>query len=292
MAFTSALSRFLSGHATHEAAGEEFFDELTDALIEGDVLASVAAAMTDELAKECRGKSESEVRSALAKMIGESVSGVELRVEEGKTNIWMLLGVNGVGKTTACAKIANMFRARGYEGAGRTIILAAADTFRAAAIEQLEMHGERIGLRVVRHQMNSDPSAVVYDAANAAAAAGGGLVIADTAGRLHNKEGLVRELQKINKTCLSRSSEGCCKKLLVLDATTGQNAVRQAEVFHEAIGVDAIVLTKCDALSKGGCIITIGQRLHIPVAFVCYGEDYSAIKLFNKEEFVREAAGI
>lgn len=267
-------------------ADEEFFEELTDALIEGDVSPAAAMKMTEAL--QHKGGSRDEVRANLIAMLDECVNGVELVPEAGKINIWMFLGVNGVGKTTTCAKVASVFNARGY----KPIVLAAADTFRAAAIEQLAMHGKNIGLRVVHHQMGSDPSAIVFDAAEAVKAGGaGGLVIADTAGRLHNKEGLVRELQKINKTCVSKSDDGCCKKLLVLDATTGQNAVRQAEVFNEAVGIDAIVLAKSDATSKGGAVITIGHELHIPVAFIGYGEKYNDIKVFNKEEFIHAFIG-
>lgn len=308
MAFGAVLKRLFKGHSAQ--ADEEFFDGLTDALIEGEVAASVAVSITDTLMKECKGQSEEEVKAALSRLICSYVSEAELLPKAGKTNIWMVLGVNGVGKTTTCAKIANMFTARGYNGEGKGVILAAADTFRAAAIEQLQMHGERIGVRVIHHQMGSDPSAVVFDAAQAAQAGGGALVIADTAGRLHNKEGLVRELQKINKICHAKSDEGCCKKLLVIDATTGQNAVRQAEVFHEAVGVDAIILAKSDFFGNkgngnrysganetadshtgGGAIITIGCKLHIPVAFVGYGEKYSDIKVFNKESFVQSFVG-
>lgn len=303
MAFDAVLRRLFKGHG--DKAEGEFFDDLTDALIEGEVAASVAVLITDTLKKECKGQSEEAVRSALASLIESYVSAAELLPVAGKTNIWMLLGVNGVGKTTTAAKIASMFKARGFSGEGKNVILAAADTFRAAAIEQLQMHGDRLGVRVVHHQMGSDPSAVVFDAAEAASSGGGGLVIADTAGRLHNKEGLVRELQKINKTCRAKSDEGCCKKLLVLDAATGQNAVRQAEVFNEAVGVDAIVIAKCDffggegnrsvgegsAKTGGGAIITIGRNLHIPVAFAGYGENYSDIKVFNKESFVRGFVG-
>lgn len=282
MAFASRLRALFS----HNEADEEFFEELTDTLIEGDISSSIAVKMTDMLSR--KNADRGSIKDELLKMIGESVRGVELTPSAGKINVWMVLGVNGVGKTTTCAKIASMFRARGIS----PIVLAAADTFRAAAIEQLIMHGEALSLRVVHHQMGSDPSAVVYDACEAVkAGGGGGLVIVDTAGRLHNKEGLVRELQKINKTCIAKSGNGECKKLLVLDATTGQNAVRQAEVFNEAVGVDAIVLAKSDATSKGGALVTIGRTLNIPVAFTGYGEKYSDIKVFNKDSFVRAFIG-
>ena len=164
----------------------------------------------------------------------------------------MLLGVNGAGKTTTAAKLSKYFKDNGHN-----VILAAADTFRAAAIEQLTFHAEKVGIRIVAHKTGADPSAVVFDAASAACANGGALVFADTAGRLHNKENLVRELQKIDRIASQKASEGAYKKILVLDATTGQNALRQAEVFHEAVGVDAVVLTKYDSTAKGGIVISL-----------------------------------
>ena len=154
------------------------------------------------------------------------------------------------------------------------------------------MHGEKVGVRVVSHQHGSDPSAVVFDAAEAVKAKGSGLVLADTAGRLHNKENLVRELQKIDKICASKADEGCYKKIIVIDATTGQNALRQAEVFNEAVGVDAIIMTKYDSTAKGGVAISIGKELHIPIAFVCTGEKYKDIDVFKPEEYIDEFLGL
>ena len=169
--------------------------------------------------------------------------------------------------------------------------MAAADTFRAAAVDQLSMHGEKLKIRVVKHQMGSDPSAVVFDAADACKANNGGLVIADTAGRLHNKENLVNELKKIDRICASKADEGCYKKILVIDATTGQNAVRQAEVFNDAVGIDAVVLTKYDSTAKGGALVSIGKDLNIPVLFVCTGEKYENIESFDPKKYVDEFVG-
>ncbi|MBQ3798730.1 MAG: signal recognition particle-docking protein FtsY, partial [Treponema sp.] len=210
-----------------------------------------------------------------------SVKAVSLDPEEGKVNIYMLLGVNGVGKTTSAAKLARLYSDRGIK-----VIMSASDTFRAAAVDQISMHGERLGIRVVKHQMGSDPGAVVFDAADACRAQGGGLVLADTAGRLQNKENLVNELKKIDKIARAKADEGCYKKILVIDATTGQNAVRQAEVFNEAVGLDAIVLAKYDSTAKGGCLVTIGRELGIPVAYLCTGEKYPDIEMFNAEKYV------
>ena len=198
----------------------------------------------------------------------------------------MMLGVNGVGKTTTAAKVARL-----YKESGENVIMAASDTFRAAAEEQLEMHGERLGIRVISHQHGSDPSAVVFDAAESCRANGGGLIIADTAGRLHNKENLVRELQKIDRIAAQKADEGCFKKILVIDGTTGQNALRQAEVFSESVGVDAIVITKYDSTARGGCAFTIGKQLGIPVLFVCTGEKYENIQKFEPEKYIEEFLG-
>ena len=147
-------------------------------------------------------------------------------------------------------------------------------------------------MRVVSHQHGADPAAVVFDAASAVQAHGGGLVIADTAGRLHNKENLVRELQKIDRICREKSDDGCYKKLLVVDATTGQNALRQAEAFNEAVGIDALILTKYDSTAKGGIALSIGKELEIPAAFVCTGEKYADIAPFNAEKYVSEFLGL
>jgi len=171
------------------------------------------------------------------------------------------------------------------------VILAAADTFRAAAIEQLKFHGDRTGIRVVAHQNGSDPGAVIFDAADSVRAQGGGLVIADTAGRLHNKDNLVRELQKIDRIAQSKADPDCYRKILVLDATTGQNGMRQAEVFHEAVGVDAIILTKYDSTARGGIAISVGKELGLPVAFIGTGEKYEDFMLFNNDIYLAEFTG-
>ena len=268
----------------------EFFEDLIDALIEGDVGAKNAMQIVDELESKCKeGKisSPEQITEELRNMLLEFIKEASLEPEEGKVNVYMLLGVNGVGKTTSVAKLAKLYSEKGFK-----IVMAASDTFRAAAVDQLSMHGERLGIRVVKHQMGSDPSAVVFDAADACRSAGGGLVLADTAGRLHNKENLVNELKKIDRVASSKADEGCYKKILVIDSTTGQNAVRQAEVFNEAVGVDAVILTKYDSTAKGGEVVTIGKELGIPAAYVCTGEKYDDIHVFNGKEYVEEFLGI
>ena len=268
---------------------EEFFDDLTDALVEGDMGAKMAYEITGELEKICREKKisdEAAIKEELKNLLSSYAKKTEFSPEKGKVNIYMMLGVNGVGKTTTAAKVAKLYKEK-----GENVLLAASDTFRAAAEEQLEMHGERLGIRVISHQHGSDPSAVVFDAADSARAQGGALIIADTAGRLHNKENLVRELQKIDRIAAKKADSACYKKILVIDGTTGQNALRQAEVFSESVGVDAIVVTKYDSTARGGCVFSIGKELGIPVLFVCTGEKYENIEPFNPEKYIDEFIG-
>ena len=266
---------------------DDFFDELTDMLVEGDIGAKTAFEIVDELQEVCNKekiREQEDIIKKLHDLLLADVKAISLKPEEGRQNVWMMLGVNGVGKTTSAAKLAKYFKGNGVDN----IVLASADTFRAAAIEQLALHGERLGLRVVSHQHGSDPSAVVFDAADALRAAGPGLVIADTAGRLHNKENLVRELQKIDRTCSLKADQGCYKKILVIDATTGQNALRQAEVFNEAVKIDAIIMTKYDSTAKGGVAVSIGRELGLPVAFICTGEGYDNIAPFDAESYIND----
>jgi fused signal recognition particle receptor len=199
----------------------------------------------------------------------------------------LLLGVNGVGKTTTAAKLCARF-------ADRAPVLAAADTFRAGAIEQLKIHGERLGARVVAHKSAGDPAAVVYDALAAAAASGSRLVIADTAGRMHTKKSLIEELKKIDRVVQNAdndSGKAQYLKYLVLDATTGRNAVAQAEVFNEAVHLDGVILSKCDSTAKGGIVFSLAQQFALPVAFVCFGEGYDAIAEFDADAFIDKFLG-
>lgn len=281
----------IKGFFSSKSIDESFFEELIDILVEGDIGAKFAYEISEQLEQICKEKHlkdealiKDELKSLLLSFVKFDAPVIE--PQSGKVNVFMMLGVNGVGKTTSAAKLANY-----YKNKGETVILAAADTFRAAAEEQLEMHGSRLGIRVIAHQHGGDPSAVVFDAADAARASGGAIVLADTAGRLHNKENLVRELQKIDRIASQKADSGCYKKLLVIDATTGQNALRQAEVFSEAVGVDAVVLTKYDSTARGGIAFSIGKELHIPVAFVCTGEKYENIQVFDAESYTSEFLG-
>lgn len=273
---------------SHRELDDDFFDDLSDGLIEGDLGAKTAMELVDSLRKRCAREGVSDrdsivalLRQALSPWVGE----YSFAPETGKVSIALMLGVNGVGKTTTAAKMALWYKDR------IPVVLAAADTFRAAAIEQLQTHGERLSARVVSHKHGADPSSVVFDAAEAVRAGGGGLVIADTAGRLHNKENLIRELQKIDRIAASRADEGCYRKFLVLDATTGQNGLRQAEAFHEAVGIDAIVLTKYDSTARGGIAVSAGKELGLPVAFVGTGEGYGDFAPFDKALYLDEFLG-
>lgn len=285
--FAESLKRLFG---MHSGIDEDFFEELSDSLIEGDLGARAAFEIVGELEKKCRsaGLADPEsIRNELTRLLSPFAREIALVPEAGKVSIYMVLGVNGVGKTTSVAKMGVWYRDHGAS----PIVLAASDTFRAAAIEQLKYHGERTGIRVVAHQHGSDPGAVVFDAADSIRSLGGGLVIADTAGRLHNKENLVRELQKIDRIASTKADPDCYKKILVLDATTGQNGMRQAEVFHEAVGIDAIILTKYDSTARGGIALSCGKDLGLPVAFVGTGEKYADFMPFKSDAYLSEFIG-
>ncbi len=290
MAKISFAQKIKNLFSSHSKADDEFFEDLLDALIEGDIGAKTAMELVDTLQKKCAEEKisgEQEILLEMKKLLLPLVKEIKPETQKDKVCVWMILGVNGVGKTTTAAKLALI-----KKNQGENVVLSASDTFRAAAIEQLTMHAERTGIRIVSHQSGSDPAAVVFDACESVRAHGGGLVIADTAGRLHNKENLVHELEKIDRICKQKSDEGFYKKLLVIDATTGQNALRQAEVFNEAVGVDAVVLTKYDSSAKGGVVISIGKELSIPCAYVCTGESYEDIEEFNAEKYLDSFLGL
>lgn len=270
---------------------EAFFDELEDTLIEGDL----GARLTDEIVTELREIAKKEKiteASVLQKRMKEILSGYinaySEKPQKGNLNVYMILGVNGVGKTTTIAKMAKRYTSEGYK-----VLLAAGDTFRAAAVDQLDIHAERLGMRIVKQQMGSDPGAVIYDAISSAEAHGDDLILADTAGRMHNKENLMKELQKMDKVIRARGvDENCYKKFLAIDATTGQNGVSQTLLFNQAVKLDGIILTKYDSAAKGGALIQIGRTLGLPILFVCVGEHYEDIKPFDKEEFLNSLMGL
>jgi fused signal recognition particle receptor len=285
--------------------GEAFFEDLADLLVEGDFGAAEAWRTIEELRDRCKKQKITEsgkLREVLAALLSEQLSacggnaaadagGGEFPPFPGIPRIILLLGVNGVGKTTTAAKLAALFRER----LGRRPILAAADTFRAAAIDQLKIHGERLGIRVVAHQHGGDPAAVVYDAIEAVRAGGGDLIIADTAGRMHTKNALVEELKKIDRVVEAKAGDttaGGYLKWLVLDATTGRNALAQAETFHEAVKLDGVILAKYDSTARGGVVFSLAGTLSLPVIYICDGEKYENIRPFDALSFAREFTGL
>ena len=276
---------------TSRKIDEAFFEELEDTLIEGDL----GARLTDEVietlrkaAKEERAKSVEDLQRIMKDILSCYVNPFEFEPKKGELTVFLILGVNGVGKTTSIAKIAQYYKDRGYK-----VMLAAADTFRAAAVDQLDIHAERLGIRIVKQKTGSDPGAVVYDAITSAQSQGEEIILVDTAGRMHNKENLLRELQKINKIIANRGiKEENYKKFIVIDSTTGQNGLSQTLLFNEAVKVDGVILSKYDSLSKGGALVQIGQQLSLPVAFVGTGESYKDIHKFDKDEFLDSLVGI
>lgn len=266
---------------------EAFFEELEETLIISDVGAATAAEVCDRLRKRVKSKGlkeaetiRQELKDILIEILGDDV-GLELKSEPGKPAVVLVIGVNGVGKTTTIGKLSAQLKSQGKE-----VLVAAADTFRAAAIDQLAVWTERAGVDIVRHKEGSDPAAVVFDAINAAKSRNMDVLICDTAGRLHNKKNLMEELAKISRI-INQQGEGCMLEvLLVLDATTGQNAVNQARVFQEVVGLTGIVLTKLDGTAKGGIILSIASELKLPVKMVGVGEKIDDLQPFYGKDFV------
>jgi fused signal recognition particle receptor len=265
--------------------GAEFFEELEELLIEADIGPTLAAQIVAELQQQAgRGDLRDRDRTLelMKRLLRETLCSGQPPLVRGELNLFLVLGVNGVGKTTTIAKLASYYRDQVGE-----IVLSAADTFRAAAIDQLLRWGERLGMQVIRQAPGADPGAVIFDTMTSARARGAELVLVDTAGRLHNKAHLVKELGKVDKIIRGRIGSGNYQKLLVIDATTGQNALRQAEVFHQAIGVDAIVLAKYDSTAKGGVAVAISRQLGIPFAFLGQGEKLEDIRPFEADRYLR-----
>ena len=264
---------------------EDFWEELEEVLIEADVGVNTSLEMVDRLRNKARKRKIAETSEIMA-LIQEEVRDLLLSHDtplimnpEGLTVI-LVVGVNGAGKTTSIAKMAYRFKIE-----KKKVILAAADTFRAAAIDQLQIWADRVGAEIIKHQEGSDPGAVVYDAMNAARARHADVLIIDTAGRLHNKANLMKEIGKVRKI-IEREMPGAPHEvLLVVDATTGQNAISQARIFEEATGVSGIVLTKLDGTAKGGIVLAIAQELDLPVKLVGLGEAMEDLRDFSAEIF-------
>lgn len=270
---------------------ESVFEDLADLLVEGDIGAAFAFEIVDRLRETCRKEKISDLDSA-RRSLKEILRPYALRrsfvIEPDILNIVLLLGVNGVGKTTSCAKLASWARAKGTEN----IILAAGDTFRAAAVNQLKIHGERIGVRVVAQHQGADAAAVLWDSIEAAGAGRPGLVIADTAGRMHTRQDLLKELEKMDRIITQRAPGARYSKILVLDSTTGQNGMRQAETFHGAVSLDGVILSKHDSTAKGGMVLSLARDFGLATLFVGTGEGYADFAPFDPDRFLDEFIGL
>lgn len=263
---------------------EELLEEIEEILIMSDVGMNTTMKLIDKLreaVKQRKVSDASQVKEVLKDIIIDSLKNGQSKLKDNSPLVILVVGVNGAGKTTSIAKISNLCKNK-----GKNVLLAAGDTFRAAAIEQLEVWGERLDINVIRHQEGADPAAVVFDSIQSAKAKQTDILICDTAGRLHNKKNLMNELEKIYKVLNREYPEAEKEILLVLDATTGQNAVQQAKQFNEITEITGIVLTKLDGTAKGGVILSIADELNIPVKFIGVGEGMNDLQEFDAESFV------
>ncbi len=268
---------------------DELFEELEELLVMGDVGVVTAEKICDELKKRVKQEGitdPSMIYGLLSEVITEMLKGGQELQVNTKPSVILVIGVNGVGKTTTIGKMAARFARE-----GKKVTLAAADTFRAAAIDQLQIWADRAGADIIKQNEGSDPAAVVFDAISAAKARGSDIIIADTAGRLHNKKNLMAELEKINRIINRELPDADKEVLLVLDATTGQNAVNQTKEFKTAAGITGIVLTKLDGTAKGGVVLAIREELDVPVKFIGVGEQIDDLQPFEPEEFARALFG-
>ena len=263
---------------------DEFLEELEEILITSDIGMETSMRISDAIREAVRTERLSEredVERKLREIIISLVDkGDRLKMSENYPVCILMVGVNGGGKTTTIAKLAQR-----YKDEGKTVMVAAADTFRAAAIEQLEIWAGRVDVPIVKHREGADPSAVIYDGVQSAAARGIDVLICDTAGRLQNKRNLMSELEKMNKVTQKEYAEDAREILLILDATTGKNAVSQAEEFGKAVGVTGVVLTKLDGTAKGGIAITIADEFDLPIKFIGIGEKPSDLEVFDPVRF-------
>lgn len=283
--FSEKVNELMSHYRTVD---EEFFEELEDLLIQADVGVQTVMQLTEDLRREAKLRKIEDsyelkplITEVFANMLHKHAQEGQMNIQSNELTVILMIGVNGVGKTTTMGKLAHMFKSE-----GKQVVMAAGDTFRAGAIEQLAVWGERAGVEVVKHQEGSDPAAVIYDAIKSAQSKGADILLCDTAGRLQNKKNLMNELNKIYRV-IGREIPGAPHEtLLVLDATTGQNAMSQAKVFNDATGISGIVLTKLDGTAKGGIVMAIRNELDVPVKFVGLGEQLDDLQPFDPEQFV------
>ncbi len=263
---------------------DDFYDELEETLVMADMGADLTMEMVDELRDRCKSNAIRDVegaRACMREIIAEKLTFDDMAVDMSRTPaIVLFIGVNGVGKTTSIGKLAAH-----WKGEGKKVLLAAGDTFRAAAADQLTIWSERAGVDIIKQHEGADPAAVVYDALNAARARKADVVLVDTAGRLHNKQNLMNELNKISRVIERECPNSSRETLLVLDATTGQNGLIQAQEFAKAAGITGIILTKLDGTAKGGIVVAIARQLGVPVKFVGVGEGVDDLQPFDPAAF-------
>ena len=287
--FTNKIEKLIIGYADID---DDLLDELEETLIMSDVGVKTTERLMADVRKGIKKKdinTPEDLKPFLVEKISEilSTGSDETRIASAGPTVLLVIGVNGVGKTTTIGKLAAY-----YKEQGKSVMLAAADTFRAAAIDQLQIWGDRTGVPVIRHEEGSDPAAVAFDAVKAARARSIDVLIIDTAGRLHTKSNLMEELKKINRVIQREIAEAPHETLLVLDATTGQNAISQADLFQKAAAITGIVLTKLDGTAKGGVIIGLKSELSMPVKWIGVGEGVDDLRPFIAKDFARALFGL
>ena len=264
------------------ALDDDFYEELEEAMLTADMGVTATEQILDEFKDKVYREKITDTEKAKNLLKRIMVDSISYDIPDYDYPLVILLaGVNGVGKTTAIGKLANYFKS-----IGKSVVVAAADTFRAAASDQLEVWADRANVRIIKHKEGSDPASVVFDAISSAKARGDNVILVDTAGRLHNKKNLMDELKKIHKVIIRELPNADYRSYIVLDATTGQNALSQVEIFSEAIDIDGIILTKLDGTAKGGVVMAISAEQEIPVVFVGVGEKIDDLLPFDPEEFV------
>ncbi|WNY69249.1 signal recognition particle-docking protein FtsY [Borreliella andersonii] len=263
---------------------ENVIENLEDILLESDINNEIVIEIINKLTKE-KNKTEKNIIEKLKGLLSNYINTKKFTLENNKLNILLIVGINGIGKTSSIAKLANKLK-----NEGKNILISAADTFRAAAIEQMKIYGDKIGIRIISQNQGSDPSAVIFDSISSAKPKNYDALIIDTAGRLQNKENLIKELQKINNVILKqiKNTDINYQKILVIDATIGKNANSQAEIFNKAIGIDGIIITKLDSSSRAGTIINISKILEKPIYFTTFGEKLEDIKELDINEYLNK----